>query len=213
MIEVRPHPWLDAAAFLTRWPAPLGQCPIPDWIDPWTDPAAEVGLPGLDEERRRAVRDLLRHSGFKPSGRNKPCNEYIRSAALAGRFPRVNLAVDLTNVAVLHSGLPISVIERPDPPWWIGPAGSDARIVFNPSGQIIALGGLLCLHDATGPCANPVKDALRTRTSDQTTETLTIVWGTTALPSATDEAVEWLTLATGRLGGRVDRVSVGVDRG
>ncbi len=49
-------------------------------------------------------------------------------------------------------------------------------------GQTIDLSGLLCLFDAEGPCANPVKDAQRTKTSPATTQVRCVVWGTTALP-------------------------------
>ena len=54
--------------------------------------------------------------------------------------------------------------------------------VFNPSGQVIDIGGLVSLWDAEGPCAGPVKDSQRTKTQGDTTRTLSIVWGTTALP-------------------------------
>ena len=49
--------------------------------------------------------------------------------------------------------------------------------VFNPSGQVIDVGGLVCLFDAEGPCANAVKDAQRTKTDESTRRILTIVWG------------------------------------
>ncbi|MBL4688543.1 MAG: hypothetical protein JKY37_28395, partial [Nannocystaceae bacterium] len=53
------------------------------------------------------------------------------------------------------------------------------------------LTGLLCLHDADGPCANAVKDSQRTKTHDGTTRTLSVVWGTNALPGATVAALAW----------------------
>ena len=48
----------------------------------------------------------------------------------------------------------------------VAPAG--ASYIFNASGQSMDLSGLLCLFDADGPCANPVKDAQRTKTGPET---------------------------------------------
>jgi hypothetical protein len=63
--------------------------------------------------------------------------------------------------------------------------------VFNASGQEIDLAGLLCLWDAGGPCANAVKDAQRTKTDANTTQTLTVIWGTKALPGRAEQAERW----------------------
>jgi hypothetical protein len=63
--------------------------------------------------------------------------------------------------------------------------------VFNPSGQTIDAGGLLCLYDAEGPTGTPVKDAQRTKTHDGTTAALTIVWGTRAHAGWTTQATRW----------------------
>ena len=71
----------------------------------------------------------------------------------------------------------------------IAPAGSS--YIFNASGQSIELAGLLCLFDAEGPCANAVKDAQRTKTDGTTRRTLSLVWGTTALPDRAARTVEW----------------------
>jgi DNA/RNA-binding domain of Phe-tRNA-synthetase-like protein len=92
-----------------------------------------------------------------------------------------------------HSGLPISVVdlERARPPLRVGLAPAGATYVFNASGQAIDLGGLLCLFDAAGPCANAVKDAQRTKTADETRQTLSLVWGTNALPGRSAEAEAW----------------------
>jgi hypothetical protein len=56
---------------------------------------------------------------------------------------------------------------------------------------VIDVAGLLCLFDAEGPCANAVKDAQRTKTTPETTRTLSVVWGTTALPGRTAATVRW----------------------
>ena len=63
--------------------------------------------------------------------------------------------------------------------------------MFNVSGQVMDVGGLLCLFDAEGPCANAVKDAQRTKTTEQTVRTLTVIWGTTALPGRAAQAEQW----------------------
>src|SRR5207302_8712436 len=110
-----------------------------------------------------------------------------------GRLTSINVAVDVCNAVSLHSGLPISVVDldRARPPLRVGVAPAGASYVFNASGQVIDLGGLLCLFDAEGPCGNAVKDAQRTKTTADTTRTLSLVWGTTALPGRAAQAVAW----------------------
>jgi len=82
-------------------------------------------------------------------------------------------------------------LAKATPPFKIAIAPPGASYVFNASGQTIDLGGLLCLWDADGPCANAVKDAQRTKTDAATTQTLTVIWGTSALPGRTAKAFEW----------------------
>ncbi len=139
------------------------------------------------------VRALLRHSGFKPAGRSKPASEYVRAAIPEGRLDAINAAVDACNAASYWSGLPISVIDldRATPPLRVGVAPSDTTYVFNASGQEIRVDGLLCLFDALGPCANAVKDSQRTKTSPETTRTLTVIWGSTALPGRATATAAW----------------------
>jgi DNA/RNA-binding domain of Phe-tRNA-synthetase-like protein len=134
-----------------------------------------------------AVRDLLRHGGFKPSGRSKPASEYLAAAHAEGRWPQISLLVDVCNAVSLQSGLPISVVDldRTSGALSIRIAPPGTSYVFNPSGQTIDVSGLVCLFDAEGPTGTPVKDAQRTKTSDQTTAALIVVWGTTALPGHT----------------------------
>jgi DNA/RNA-binding domain of Phe-tRNA-synthetase-like protein len=142
---------------------------------------------------RESVRHLLRHGGFKPTGRSKPASEYLLKAAAEGRLASINVAVDACNSASLHSGLPISVVDldRAAAPFRIGVAALGTSYVFNPSGQTIDVGGLLCLFDSEGSCANAVKDAQRTKTTGDTQQTLSIVWGTRALPGRVDQATAW----------------------
>src|SRR5713101_7981940 len=146
-----------------------------------------------DDTVREAVRELLRHGGFKPAGRSKPASEYLIKAVAEGRLASINIAVDACNIVSLHSGLPISVVDldRATAPFRVGIAPAGAAYIFNASGQTIDLGGLLCLFDAVGPCANAVKDAQRTKTNEQTRRTLSIVWGTTALPGRAEQTERW----------------------
>src|SRR6185437_16056779 len=117
----------------------------------------------------------------------------LLKAVREGSLWSINVAVDACNVVSLHSGLPISVVDldRTREPLRVGLAMAGASYVFNASGQTIDLGGLLCLFDAEGPCANAVKDAQRTKTTPQTRKTLSVVWGTTALPGRAAKAEEW----------------------
>jgi DNA/RNA-binding domain of Phe-tRNA-synthetase-like protein len=196
MLTIEPHPLLEAAAFTTSFPSALGSLPVSEAVR-----ALLVSVPGsdapaplrADEAVRAAVRDLLRHGGYKPTGRGKPSAEYLIRAVADGALGSINAAVDACNAVSLHSGLPISVVdlERAEPPLRVGVAPAGARYVFNASGQEIDLGGLLCLCDAAGPCANAVKDAQRTKTSAATTRTLSILWGTRALPGRAAEAAAW----------------------
>jgi DNA/RNA-binding domain of Phe-tRNA-synthetase-like protein len=97
-------------------------------------------------------------------------------------------------VVSLHSGLPISVVDlaRLAPGRLaIEIAASGTTYAFNPSGQVIDASGLVCLVDADGPTGTPVKDAQRTKTSADTRATLSIVWGTRALPGRTADTVRW----------------------
>ena len=191
-LSIDDHPLLDAGRLWANFAAPLSDRPSPGWLVELLSAEAKTPLSATDEVRG-AVRDLLRHGGYKPSGRGKPASEFLRKAAASGKLGSINLAVDLCNAVSLHSGLPISVVDvdRLREPLRIGIAAPDSSYVFNASEQQIRLTGLLCLHDAEGPCANAVKDSHRTKTHDGTTTTLSIVWGTHALPGATERARQW----------------------
>jgi len=142
---------------------------------------------------RTEVRNLLRAGGFKPSGRSKPASEYLVGAVAEGRFPAINAGVDACNVVSLHTGLPISLVDLDlvEGPLEIRIAPVGTTYAFNPSGQVIDAGGLVCLWDAQGPTATPVKDAQRTKTHAGTRAAISIVWGTSALPGRTREATRW----------------------
>ena len=198
-LSIEPHPLLDARVFLTRYELDLGEYA---GVSPLREPPPEP-FAAPDDALRASIRDVLRHSGFKPTGRSKPASEYLlRARAEAGLKP-INCAVDACNLVSLYSGLPISVVDsdRLATPLSIRVAEPGASYVFNVSGQTIDVGRLPCLHDANGPCANAVKDAQRTKTSDATRCSLTVVWSSQQLRERTDAAlafyVELLTLTDG----------------
>jgi DNA/RNA-binding domain of Phe-tRNA-synthetase-like protein len=203
-VRVAAHPLLEAGLLEIRFDQPLAECPSPEWLTEWLRPGASAPLASSDEVRA-AVRDLLRRAGFKPTGRSKPASEYLIRASSDGQLGSINLAADLCNAVSLHSGLPISVIDldRARAPLSIDTAGAGASYVFNASGQSIELEGLLCLFDAEGPCANAVKDAQRTKTNGETRQTLSVVWGTNALPGRLARTTEWYRELAVRAGARL----------
>ncbi len=201
MLTLDPHPLLELRAFVTEFPRPLGEMPSPPELQALLSLTAPAPLRS-DDAVREAVRQLLRQGGFKPTGRSKPASEYLLRAVGDGRLTSINVAVDVCNVVSLHSGLPISVVDldQAREPFRVGVAPVGASYVFNPSGQTIDVGGLLCLFDAEGPCANAVKDAQRTKTGPATWRTLSLVWGTTVLPGRTAQTDTWYRALLGEQG-------------
>ena len=191
-IDVDPHPLLDPIVFETTFRASLVSLSETSTLFTWLASDAQAPVSSSDDVRS-AVRDLLRHGGYKPTGRGKPASEYLLRAVAEGALRSINPAVDACNAASYHSGLPISVIdlERARAPFRLGLAPAGTNYVFNAGGQTIDVAGLLCLFDADGPCANAVKDSQRTKTDDQTQRTLTVIWGTRALPGHTLQTFEW----------------------
>ena len=201
MLTVEMHPLLDLRAFVTDLPRPLAEMPSPPELRALLAENAPAPLRS-DDAVRETVRALLRHGGFKPTGRSKPASEYLLKAVRDHLLSSINLAVDACNVVSLHSGLPISVIDldRAREPLRVGLAPAGASYVFNASGQSIDLAGLPCLFDADGPCANAVKDAQRTKTTAETRRTLSLLWGTTALSGRAAAAESWYRSLLGQCG-------------
>lgn len=137
--------------------------------------------------QRQAVRDLLRHGGFRPAGRSKPASEYLVRAATAGAFPRINVLADAGNLFSLETGWPLSLVDLDQ----ALPSGGalevregrpGERYVFNPSGQEIEVAGLVGVARVDGPLlANPVKDSLATRTGPGTRNVLAAIFATRRL--------------------------------
>lgn len=209
MIRCQDHPHLDAVAFDSEFLRPLEDLPTPDFLRAWLSADAPAPL-AADDAVRKAVRDLLRHGGYKPTGRGKPASEYLLGALQEGAFPSINPAVDACNAVSLHSGLPISVVDldRAREPFSIAIAEPGTSYVFNAAGQTIDVAGLLCLFDADGPCANAVKDAQRTKTSGATRRTRSVVWGTRALSGRTVATVQWYREILETCGARTSAVSI-----
>lgn len=206
-IAIAPHPLLEAGAFVTRLPKPLREIPSPKSLQALLAASAVTTLASSDEVRE-AVRALLRHGGYKPTGRGKPASEYLARAAHESSLRSINAVVDACNVASLHSGLPISVVDldRAKPPYRIEVAREGERYRFNASGQEIDVAGLLCLYDAQGPCANAVKDAQRTKTHEDSVRTLSVIWGTKALPGRAERTMAWYRDLVNQLGGETQAV-------
>jgi DNA/RNA-binding domain of Phe-tRNA-synthetase-like protein len=192
MLTVDPHPLLDLRAFVTSFPRPLADVPSPPELQALLNLTVASPLRS-DDVVREKVRHLLRHGGFKPTGRSKPASEYLMRAVASSQLASINPAVDACNLVSLHSGLPISVVdlERARQPFRVGVAPAGSNYIFNPSGQTIDVAGLLCLFDAEGPCANAVKDAQRTKTDGATRRTLSLIWGTVALPGRAEQTESW----------------------
>ena len=153
MLVVASHPLLELYAFETTFPRVLEEIPSsPELLSLLrADAAAPMAS---DDSIREAVRALLRHGGFKPTGgRSRPRSISSRRSAKTSLAP-VNLAADACNAVSLHSGLPISVVDlnRARPPFRVEVAPGGSSYVFNASGQVIDLSGLLCWFDVDGPC-------------------------------------------------------------
>ena len=111
MLLVEAHPLLELEAFVSEFPGPLGEMATPAALLDLFRPDAAAPLIATTGPRA-AVRDLLRHGGFKPTGAQQaglgvPAQGERPTARLSG----INLAVDVCNAVSLHSGLPISVVD------------------------------------------------------------------------------------------------------
>jgi DNA/RNA-binding domain of Phe-tRNA-synthetase-like protein len=204
-----PHPLLAPGAFVSNFPVALGELAPSEGFARWLRADADAPF-RPDEAIRGAVRDLLRWGGYKPTGRGKPASEYLVRAAAEGALNPINAAVDACNAASLHSGLPVSVVDldRARPPFHLAVAPLGSSYVFNASGQLIDLGGLVCLFDAEGPCANAVKDAQRTKTQASTRRTLSIVWGAKPVEARLAPALAWYRHLVTLLGAEVEDVEL-----
>ncbi len=156
-------------------------------------------------ERKRRVRDMLRHGGYRPSGRGKPASEYLVNAALKEAFPSVSTLVDINNLVSLEFLLPASLID-------LDLAGTSRFVVrrgresesyvFNPSGQILALKDLLLAAalPADTPCASPVKDSQATKVHTDTRRVAGLVYAPQELGREAARAAERMAELLTRFG-------------
>lgn len=208
-ISVRAHPSLDLAAFRTHFPEPLGSIASPDWLVELLNVSVAAPVSRF-AEIGPAVRDMLRTGGYKPAGRGKPASEYLVRTAESTGLSSINLAVDACNAVSLHSGLPSSVVDaaRVSGRLRVAEGSEEDSYVFNASGQVIKVAGLLCLFDAAGPCANAVKDAQRTKTSPDTQETISLIWGVRSYHEHTVRTVAWYKDLLERAGAAVEDITL-----
>lgn len=191
-IHIDPHPTLATASFEIDLGLALDSVASPEWLVALLQQGMESPFV-YQESVRTGVRDLLRHGGYKPTGRGKPASEYLRGASMEGRLGSINAAVDLCNVVSLHSQFPISLVDvaKLEEPLGIGLPDKGTSYIFNASGQEIDIGGLISLRDAAGWCANGVKDSQRTKTTQSTQRTLTVIWGTRDHADRLSQATRW----------------------
>jgi DNA/RNA-binding domain of Phe-tRNA-synthetase-like protein len=208
-IDVDRHPSLDVRAFVTHFPQPLDELSSSEELIALLALDADAPLHS-DDAVRTSIRDMLRAGGFKPTGRSKPAAEYLIKAVRENLLVPINLAVDACNAVSLHSGLPISVVDcdLAAPPWRVAVAPDTAEYVFNAAGHTIDVGGLVCLFDAQGPCANAVKDAQRVKTSATTRRTLSLIWGERTLRDRTLSTKAWYRDLLSRFGAETEDVQI-----
>ena len=87
MLAVNPHLLLDLRAFITEFPGPLGSLAASPTLLELLRLEAPAPLRSSNEVRR-AVRDLLRSGGFRPTGRSRNLrSEYLiwRRSSLSNR--------------------------------------------------------------------------------------------------------------------------------
>jgi DNA/RNA-binding domain of Phe-tRNA-synthetase-like protein len=174
--------------------------------------AAKAGSP---DTKKAVVRDMLRNGRYKPTGRGKPASEYLDQAAREDRFPRLNNLVDIINLISLGSLLPISLVDlrrAESASFRLRLGKSGEAYVFNAGGQLIELFDLLLLAilPADRPCANPVKDSMLTKLTDDSEDVMAVIYAPRSMQAELRQATDALAAAFTRHapGVRVDRETV-----
>jgi hypothetical protein len=158
--------------------------------------AARMALPAYEipEERRRAVRQLLKLGGFSPTGRNRPSHELLlNDLKERGEFHHINNIVDVNNVLSLEALLPISIFD-------VDKLGGQCSVrvgregegyVFNQSGQWLDVKRCIVCCRLVGPdsapaviadgepVGTPVKDSMATKIFEGASRYLGVIYGTT----------------------------------
>jgi DNA/RNA-binding domain of Phe-tRNA-synthetase-like protein len=161
-----------------------------------------VDASAFPEVVRKAIRDVLRVGGYKPTGRGKPASEYLVGAAREEGLPRVNNLVDINNLVSLTTALPISIFDTDHLGGEIairfGRAGESYP--FNGSGQVMDLSGIpvVCRAATDEPVGNAVKDSMLAKVDSSTRNVTAVLYGSRQLSAgylarATQQMAQLLT--------------------
>lgn len=165
------------------------------WLADLVAKAAADSENAWPEGRRKAVRDMLRHGRYKPSGRAKPASELLLRFAADDDFPAVSPLVDVNNAVSLASGLPASVFDADltGDELLLRRGAAGESYVFNQAGHEIALEDLLLVCRREGddwvPCGNPVKDSMATKVGSQTTRAVAVIYAPATIDA--EELAGW----------------------
>lgn len=162
--------------------------PASDSLRKVADALAEKVVAGsfeIQEDKRRAIRQLLKIGGFSPSGRNRPAQELlVKDLKERGAFNYINNVVDVNNVVSLESMLPISIFDtaKLKGDVIVRIARESEGYVFNQSGQYMDLKRcIVCCHGGgDGQCiGSPVKDSMETKIFEGASGFLAVIYCST----------------------------------
>lgn len=165
------------------------------WMQEQCQAAMEATSTEAWDARREAVRGLLRKGGYKPSGRNKPAQEYLLRCLTDGIFPRIHPAVDCLNAISVGIGLPISMLTRDrfqdSIRLRLGRPGE--TYVFNSVGHELDLEDLIVVCggvDSNEPLGSPVKDSMAGKITETVRSIVCILYAPAAAVSQ-NQLAEW----------------------
>ena len=150
-------------------------------------------LQSAHEVLREGVRSMLRLGGYKPSGRNKPAQEYLARCLEEGKFPRINPAVDCLNALSVRVGIPISMLDRDafSQRLVIRLGNPSESYVFNASGQSLELEHLVVVcggENGEKPLGSPVKDSMAGKIHETVSRIVCILYA--PRDGVTDDALQ-----------------------
>ncbi len=150
-------------------------------------------LQSAHEVLREGVRSMLRLGGYKPSGRNKPAQEYLARCLEEGKFPRINPAVDCLNALSVRVGIPISMLDRDafSHRLVIRLGNPSESYVFNTSGQSLELENLVVVcggGNEEKPLGSPVKDSMAGKIHETVSRIVCILYA--PRDGVTDDALQ-----------------------
>jgi DNA/RNA-binding domain of Phe-tRNA-synthetase-like protein len=150
-------------------------------------------LQSAHEVLREGVRSMLRLGGYKPSGRNKPAQEYLARCLEEGKFPRINPAVDCLNALSVRVGIPISMLDRDafSQRLVIRLGNPSESYIFNASGQSLELENLVVVcggENGEKPLGSPVKDSMAGKIHETVSRIVCILYA--PRDGVTDDALQ-----------------------